>query len=174
MSNLRLIKDQEIVDGVSTVSVTDCFSEDYDVYKITINNLSHNSGSPAEIYYKFINHAGTIISQSEYDSASLRFPTSSVFGITHIENHTQSVIMGYADLSPEVSGFVTYIFNPFSNSRYTYLLNQNFSAVSAIGYGQESIGVLTQLASMTGFHIMASSNTLNSGNIKIYGLRVDV
>ena len=173
MSNLRLIKDTEIVDGVSTVSVEDCFSADYDVYKITINNLSHNSGSPAEIYYKFINSAGFVISASEYDSASLRFPTSSAFGITNIQNHTQTVIMGYADLSPEASGFVSYVFNPFSSTRYTYLLNQNFSAVSAGGYGQESIGVLTQLASMTGFHIMASSNTLDSGNIKIYGLRVD-
>ncbi len=173
MSNLRLINDTEIVDGVSTVSVQDCFSADYDIYKITINNLSHNSGSPAEIYYKFINSAGSLISTSNYDSATTRMPSSSAFGETQITNHTQTVIMGYADLSPEASGFVTYVFNPFLSSSYTFLISQNMSAVSGIAYGHKSIGVLKQTASMTGFHIMASSNTLDSGNIKIYGLRVD-
>lgn len=173
MSSLRLISDTALEDGVSTVSIENCFSADFDIYKITIDNLTHNSGSPAEIYFKFINSSGSVVSASNYDSASRRMPSSSVFGETRIQNHTQTVIMGYADLSPEGSGFVVYIFNPFLDSSYTYLISQNMSAVSAGAYGQKSIGVLKQEASMTGFHIMASSNTLDSGNIKIYGLRVD-
>jgi len=173
MSNLRLLSDTDLVDGVTTFSATDVFNADFDIYKITINNLSHNSGSPAEIYYKFINSAGSLISASNYDSATLRMPSSSAFGETKTTNHTQTVIMGYADLSPEASGFVTYVFNPFSSSSYTFLISQNMSAVSGIAYGHKSIGLLKQTASMSGFHIMASSNTLDSGNIKIYGLRVD-
>ena len=104
MSALRLISDTALEDGVSTVSIENCFSADFDIYKITIDNLTHNSGSPAEIYFKFINSTGNVVSASNYDSASRRMPSYASFGQTKIQNHTQTVVMGYADLSPEGSG----------------------------------------------------------------------
>ena len=173
MSNLRLINETELVDGVTTFSATDVFSTDFDIYKITINNLSHNSGSPAQISYRFINSAGSIVTSSQYDSATLQMKSNATFTEIRNVNQTDSELMGYADLSPEASGFVIYVFNPTNTNSYTFFISQNVSAVSAVVYPHKSIGVLTELSSITGFQIIASSNTLNSGNMKVYGLRVD-
>jgi len=173
MSNLRLINETELVDGVTTFSATDVFSTDFDIYKITINNLSHNSGTPAQISYRFINSAGSIVTSSQYDSATLQMKSNAAFTEIKNVNQTDSELMGYADLSPEASGFVIYVFNPTNTSSYTFFISQNVSAVSAVVYPHKSIGVLTELSSITGFQIIASSNTLNSGNMKVYGLRVD-
>ena len=173
MSNLRLLSDTDLVDGVTTFSATNVFSDDYDIYKITINNLSHNSGSPAQISFRFINSAGSIITSSEYDSASLQLRSSNTGIENRSQNDTDSVIMGYADLSPEASGFVIYVFNPTNTSSFTYFICQSSVAVSAVLHTFKGIGVLTETTDVTGFQIIASSNTLDSGNMKVYGLRVD-
>ena len=40
MSNLRLINETTVTSAVSIVSVTDVFHADFDIYKITLDNLS--------------------------------------------------------------------------------------------------------------------------------------
>ena len=173
MSNLRLLSDTDLVDGVTTFSATDVFNADFDIYKITINNLSHNSGSPAQISYRVINSSGSVVTASNYDSAVHQQKSDASFSEKRGSNENDTQLMGYADISPEASGFVIYIFNPFSSSSYTFILSQNATAVSGAFYGQKGIAVLRQASSITGFQIIASSNTLDSGNMKVYGLRVD-
>jgi len=173
MSNLRLLSDTDLVDGVTTFSATDVFNADFDIYKITINNLSHNSGSPAQIYYRFINSAGSVVTASKYDTATHRQKADAVFDEQRGTNQNDTLMMGYADLSPEASGFVIYIFNPFSSSSYSFILSQSGNSVSGAFMGFKSIAVLKELSSITGFQIIAQSNTLDSGNMKVYGLRVD-
>ncbi len=173
MSSLRLISDTDLVDGVTTFSATDVFTDDFDIYKITINNLSHNSGSPAQISFRFIDSAGSVLATSEYDSASLQLRSSNTGIENSSKNDTDSVIMGYADLSPEASGFVIYVFNPTNTSSYTFFICQSSVAVSAVLHTFKGLGVLTETIGVSGFQIIASSNTLDSGNMKVYGLRVD-
>ncbi len=69
MSSLRLLSDENLVDGVSTFSATNVFSADYLNYKVTISNLSHNSGSPAQISFRFITSSDSVVSSSHYDTA---------------------------------------------------------------------------------------------------------
>ena len=38
--NLEFIKSVEVTTSTSSVDVTNCFSSDYDVYKITTNNFN--------------------------------------------------------------------------------------------------------------------------------------
>ena len=45
MSNLRLINETLVTSAVSTVSVTDVFSSDFDIYKVTCENFSNSTGS---------------------------------------------------------------------------------------------------------------------------------
>ena len=48
MSNLRLINETTVSSSVANVSVTDVFSENFDIYKININNIDlTTSGSNA-------------------------------------------------------------------------------------------------------------------------------
>ncbi len=81
--------------------------------------------------------------------------------------------MGYSDFTPEASGFVIDIFNPFSNSYYTAMIVQSGVAVSAAYYGQKGVAILTELNSITGLQVIASSNPLDSGNLKVYGVSTD-
>lgn len=173
MSNLRLLSDTDLVDGVTTFSATDVFNADFDIYKITINNLSHNSGSPAQISYRFINSSGSVVTASNYDSCSFRQFSDASFSDQSGNDENDTRLMGYADFDTEASGFVIYIFQPFLSSSYTYIISQSANAVSGAFTGFRSIAVLKQTSAITGFQIIASSNTLDSGNMKVYGLRVD-
>ena len=66
--NLELVK---TVTGTSsaTVDVTDCFSADYDVYKVTIYNKEALSGAFNQ-NLRLLDSGGTIISAAEYDYAA--------------------------------------------------------------------------------------------------------
>ncbi len=173
MSNLRLLSDENLVDGVSTFSATDVFSADYTNYKVTISNLSHNDGNPAQISFRFIDSTGTVVSNSQYDTAVYQTKSDASYSEIKGTNENDTRLMGYADFSPEASGFVIDIFNPFSSSYYTSMIVQSGVAVSGAYYGQKGIAILTELKSITGLQVIASSNTLDSGNMKVYGLRVD-
>ena len=64
MSNLRLIN-QTTFSSVNTVNITDVFSEDFDVYKITYNGAGQYG------LLKFINSSGSVMSDASYDTARL-------------------------------------------------------------------------------------------------------
>ena len=78
--------------------------------------------------------------------------------------------------SSEGGGGVAYVFNPFSTSSYTFMINQNLGfLVGTYAYGNKQISVLKQTASITGINIFNATNSDNfgGGTVKIYGLRVD-
>jgi len=68
MSALRLINETEITSGVNTLSVTDVFTDDFDIYKIVFSDVS--TGANSILQYRFINSAGSVISSSSYDRAN--------------------------------------------------------------------------------------------------------
>jgi hypothetical protein len=173
MSNLRLINETTITSNVSSVDITDVFSSDFDIYKVTINNASCNSSSVAQLRYRFINASGSLVSASNYDSATLQLAsnTSSVSENREV-NTTRTELITYIDLSADSASVTTYIFNPYSSSSYTFLTSQA-SSRSSVYYGHKSIAVLKQTASMTGLNVLATSNNIASGTIRTYGLRVD-
>jgi len=172
MSNLRLINQTEITSDVTSVNVTDVFSEDFDIYKITIHNANLNVESVAQLRYRFINASGSVVSTSNYDSATLQLASHIAFSENRETNTTRTELISYLDYGAEDTGVVTYIFNPYSSSSYTYLKSQA-STRSGAYYGHNAIAVLKQSASMTGFNVLATASSLTSGSIKTYGLRVD-
>ena len=80
MSNLRLINETTVASGVSTVNITDVFNSDYDIYKIvsTANILNADK----DIYIRYISENGTVITASNYDTATLTMRTHSTFSDT--------------------------------------------------------------------------------------------
>ena len=69
MSNLRLINETEITSGVATVNITDVFSADFDIYKITTSGFTTVSTTSTDLDGRFINSSGSVISSSSYDNA---------------------------------------------------------------------------------------------------------
>ena len=177
MSNLRLINETEITSGVSTVNIEDVFSADFDIYKIVANDLSTVGTLQTDPDLRFINSSGSVISASNYDYAHLLMRTDTSFTEQRATSQAQlyRFFSQSVDQSPESGSQVSYIFNPFSNSSYSFAIYQSNSAFAGIKSVMKGIGVLKQTASMTGFQVRDSNTTrpFAGGTIRTYGLRVD-
>ena len=79
--SLEFIK-SESGTSVSTLSITDCFSADYDVYKIvghTAEYLPTDATDVIDLRIQFIDSGGSVISGSEYDTARLTMKAEAGF-----------------------------------------------------------------------------------------------
>tara|TARA_R100000008_G_scaffold56055_1_gene34468 strand:+ start:393 stop:926 length:534 start_codon:yes stop_codon:yes gene_type:complete len=176
MSNLRLINETTVSSNVaSTVSITDVFSSDYDIYKIVSTAYIYNADK--DIYIRYINSAGSIVTASDYGTGTLTMRTHS----TNTATPTTKNNINYGGLFNLTSGdeggaAVEYVFNPTNTSSYTFGINQSQGMYGTTGgYGTKGIRVLKQTASITGIHLYngESSDNFGGGIVRIYGLRVD-
>jgi len=168
MSNLRYITESS-GSAITSFSMTDVFSSDFDIYKVVLDTIDFAN---ADLFFRFINSSGSVVSSSNYDDAVLLMRSYSAFGELNNTNASSLGSIGYSDLSDKGGATVLYVFNPTSSSSYTFAKWQN-AGVSSIGTPvRKGIGVLKQTASMTGINFNASSNILNI-RARIYGLRVD-
>ena len=176
MSNLRLINETTADTSVSSIIINNIFSADFDIYKIVSTAFITNSTSH-DISARFVNSAGSIVTASNYDEASLMMRSGANFlerptdgtDITQIEFFLQQN-------NAEGGGGVAYVFNPFNSSSYTFMINQNQGfLVGTYAYGNKQISVLKQTSSITGINLYnnTTSDNFGGGTIKTYGLRVD-
>ena len=178
MSNLRLIKQTATSSGITSVSMTDVFSSDFDIYCVTVAQTTYDVTNTDVIALKlrFINSSGSIISASNYDSANMMMKADATKDEDKFTNGTYSysgaIIGNY-----ENGGGVHWIYNPFSSSSYTFMTFEGaggYDSSSNKTRSQKGIGILKQAASMTGINFYSSnaSNTFTA-TINVYGLRVD-
>jgi len=179
MSNLRLINETEITSNVNGISITDVFSSDFDIYKVTFNDLTNDTGN-ANVVLRFINSAGGIVTASNYDYGFIDMGG----GIAYAAYvGTDKPSLGNTDAwvvststTPNSSSATMYVFNPYSSSNYSFAILQSAGLIlTNASRTRKAIGVLKQTASMTGFHIYQSTSSVNltTGTIRTYGLRVD-
>jgi hypothetical protein len=175
MSNLRLIDETTISSAVSAVNITDVFSDDYDIYKITASGMS-TAGSTTYCHLKLINSAGGVLTDSNYDWAFLALKDNTGGGESISQNNGYwSEFFGDADGGAEGSMAANYIFNPFSSTAYTFGLMQTYHSQGGTKRMYKGITVYAQFTSCTGFQINATSlsQDLTGGVVRTYGLRVD-
>ena len=174
MSNLRLINETTVLNNVaSTLNITDVFTSDYDIYKIVSTAHIHNADK--DIYIRYINSSGSIVSDSNYDTATLTMRTDDPFA----ETPSSKQNIDYGGLFNLTSGnngggAVEYVFNPTNTSSYTFGLNQSMGFyVGSQGYGTKGIRVLKQTTSITGIHLYngESSDNFGGGTINVYGVK---
>lgn len=175
MSNLRLLNQTLVSASTSSVNVTDVFSADFDIYKITTNSFSTVGGNKTNLHMRFINSSGSVITTSNYDRAFLNMKSETTFGEGRSQNaNLIENFFSNADQSPDFSSSVSYIFNPFSNLSYTYALNQSDEHASSVFRSKKYIAVLSEVNSITGFQLFENdTKPFDEGVIRTYGLRVD-
>ena len=178
MSNLRLIKQTATASGIASVSLTDVFSSNYDVYCVTVAQTTYDVTNTDVIALKlrFINSSGSIISASNYSSANMHMKAETGHDEDKFQNGTYSysgaIIGNY-----ENGGGVHWIYNPYQSDTYSFVSFEGgggYDSSSNKMRSQKGIGVLKQQASMTGVNFYSSnaSNTF-SAYVTVYGLRVD-
>jgi hypothetical protein len=175
MSNLRLLNETTADTSTTSLEITDVFSSDFDIYKIV--STLHIVNDSDDIYIRYINSAGTKITASNYDTATLMMRSFDSF-LERPITRTNINYGGYFTLTSgdEGGGVVEYVFNPTNTSSYTFGLNQSQGFLIGTGsYGTKSIRVLKQTNSITGvcFYNGNGTDNFGGGTVKIYGLRVD-
>ena len=177
MSNLRLINETTITSGSSIVSITDVFSADFEVYKIVFSEMTTVGTLQTSPNFRFINSGGSVVSSSDYCYAHLIMRSDASFTDQYATSQAQFYRFQAesVDQAPESQGQVSYIFNPFSSSSYTFAIYQSMTSGASLDLALKGNGVLKQTASMTGFQVIDSnaSRPFASGTVKTYGLRVD-
>jgi hypothetical protein len=170
MSNLRLLNQTTVSSAVTTVNITDVFSADYDIYKIVLSNTT--ASATVDLDLRFINSSGSVISSSDYAYANQRLRQS---GFNELKSQSDTDIqLGFGQVANALgSGAVSYVFNPFSSSSYTFYIMQNETLSGTEHRGFKLIGALKQVNSITGFQAVVGADTLTSATFKTYGLRVD-
>jgi len=112
MSALRLINETSGT-SVSSISVTDVFTSDFDIYKIVIAPMDINNNNDMEL--RFINTSGSVVSASNYDNAISVMTAYTTFPETRQTNTTRITGVG-RDEQQSGNGTVIYVFNPISAS----------------------------------------------------------
>ena len=168
MSQLRLINQTEITSSVASVSVTDIFTSDYDIYKISADITS--SGGDSDGSLQFLNPSGSAITSSNYAWAMLIMKSNTSFVDYKNTGTTQLDALFHG--TPQGSGNIVYIFNPYSSSRFTFAIAKTIGQSSSNLRAYGGTGVLKLTDSISGFKLSFDVNA-TSGKIKTYGLRVD-
>ena len=177
MSALRLINETEVTSGVTTVNVTDVFSADFDIYKVTLENFNVQTAIDY-FYMKLLDSAGSVIGTSTYDCASLLMRSHNTFVERRHTNNSAGLFpttyLLETNTARQYDGAM-YVFNPYNSSSYTFLLNQSAQDYGGNQRGHKGIGVEKTAQIVTGMQFVVGilGGTLANGKIRTYGLRVD-
>lgn len=173
MSALRLI-DEFSATSVTSLSATDVFSADFDIYKITTTEWNNPSAN-TDMNIRLIDSDGIVISASEYDHA--RQNLRSYSSATEVREQNVSYL-GYgtyiASGQSYSAGQSMYLLRPFDSASYTFALIENsFSFGTSGNLSTKGIAVHKSAEKITGIQFYSRSGATVDINMKVYGLRVD-
>jgi hypothetical protein len=165
--NLEFIKSASGT-SVSSLSVTDCFSADYDVYQLQVN---YNNGSGNNnLSIRLLDSGGSQVSTSTYDLAGLDMNASISFAEVREIGNTAFVYTAQVGDSNDNSVGNTYFYNP-NNASYTFITNQQANVTTDFFRGRKQIQVEKSTTQATGLHFFTSNS--GTANIKatVYGVK---
>jgi hypothetical protein len=159
---LWLIKTQSIGSGVSSVTVTNAFSADFDVYRIVVSGV-RNTANDINISFQ-LNGATSVGYYGSYQYINY---TSNTFGAASNVNNAAFTWAGSAATGNNYGGMICEVINPFITSFTRFIAGpttyQNITGTYT--------GIQDTNASHTGFTIAAGAGTLTGGTIRVYGYR---
>jgi len=168
-TNLQFIKSAS-GSSVSSLSVTDCFSADYDVYYVSISKADFTGNAYTQI--RFLDSSGSLINQTEYDYATLDMYANASFA--QLRGTSQTSIPNFAlaqSGSADFGGISMYIYNPFDSSSYTFVTIQS-SSFSSYGRGSKHIGVHKSAEQLSGIQMNRSDGaTMDNLTVNVYGVK---
>ena len=168
-TNLQFIKSVS-GSGVNEFSITDCFSANYDVYKIYV--VDYEQSHTTYPYLRFINASG-VDSSSNYDYAGLQLWANTTFGQN--KNTGQNAmydVIGYSDANEPQGGITFDIFNPYDSSSYTFMKCQSATNSYQPAVGVKSIGVQKVAQQVTGFALgFGGGYTWTNITVNVFGVK---
>ena len=163
MSNLRFLSETNISSAVSSITLTDLFTDDFDIYKLVITAQAVSTANGANL--RFVN-------SSSYDRAMYIGRANAVASTTATENSDKLQFFGGV-YDPEGGNMIYYIFNPTNTSAHTLVMSEGSSTDGGNGRVYQQKGVLKELSSITGVNFVFNDDDVDVASIKCYGVRVD-
>ena len=170
-TNLQFIKSAS-GSSVSSLSVTDCFNANYDVYKISISKI--DKSVIGQTRFRFIDSGGSVISDSEYDCAFLYLLSYASFTETRNTNGTYLDLSYSSTALADGVGITSYIFNPYNSSSYTFSTAQSSGLYDVGGgglVGIKQIGVHKVAEQITGINLIPNSGNFDNITVNVYGVK---
>jgi hypothetical protein len=157
---LVLIKTQTIGSNVTSVTVTDAFSSEFDVYQITVSGGAMNSGDYGLNMYLGSTRSGYYYTGTYHTygntTAWIGAANAAEWGAVGIA--TTNTLQANISLSGPNLAKNTY----FSN---TYIYGHPAGGRAAMG------GYLADNTQYTGFTLFINASTMTGGTIRVYGYR---
>jgi len=170
-TNLQFIKSASGT-SVSSLSVTDCFNADYDVYFVEVSKSLNTVETNLDI--RFIDSGGSVIADSEYDYATLQLNSNTSFGERRSTGNTiisRLVIFGGDEQKTGGTGYA-YVYNPYDSSSYTFTQGASQSIQGTTFVGDKQIGVHKSAEQITGIALIPSNGGgTTTLTINVYGVR---
>jgi len=171
MNNLRLIKGTNISSSVTSISITNVFTSDFNIYKIIGSNIVTDSGTN-DISIRLLDSSSSAINETSYAYAIARLRATGANEVSDTDDTKFTLGMGQSATDFGL-GSVGYIINPFESDTYTYFISQSAGLSGTEGRAFKYVGALKKVASATGIQIIADTQNITQARIEIYGLRVD-
>ena len=171
-TNLRFIKSESTTSNVSSISVTDCFTDEYDVYKCiyTVDEV----GTELATETRLLNASGPVTS-SNYDHAIqyMRAGSGNFSEGRDTGNDKWQYTM-YNEGS--VGGFyVMYVHNPYNSSSYTFahwqMASHYLASSTSVILARKGVGVLKVTEAHTGIQVYAGSSNITNAKLSVYGVK---
>jgi len=169
--SLEFVKEVNSTDVVS-VTATDLFSTDYDVYEVHLDML-YNGSSYLDI--QLLDSSGNVLTGSHYDMAVLDLKVYSTYGEYRVTNSTiWRSLGGY--MTNTVGGNIAKltIYNPTATDSYTFASTQGASFMSSGLFGVKGIATYKANDGVYGLKIFGStggSTTFDYLNVKCFGVK---
>jgi len=157
--------------SVSSLSVTDCFSDKYDVYFISITDIKQASGA-TNVTYRYLDSSNTSITSAVYDKATFVLKSASPFGESRSTNQTYGVDLNtYNQTGTEGLGNSIYIFNPYDSASYSFALSQTAHSEGGAFVGYKTIGVMKSAQQCNGIEFSSSSADFDNITVNVFGVK---
>jgi hypothetical protein len=158
---LWLVKEQTIGSAVSSVTVNDAFSADYENYKITI------SGGVGSTISDFNLKLGATTTGYYYNLVFQSYTAGTISGLSATNAgswlYTGSITANTLHMDVD-------IYLPFATKRTTYTSKTSYATTTTGFY--TSGGNLETNTSYTSFIVGANGGTITGGTIRVYGYKI--
>jgi hypothetical protein len=150
----------------TAVSVPNCFSADYDAYRIVVTNLKLSAA--AGLDWQLANGGSPVITGYYWNYINGGYATTTSYSQQGAANSSLWGTMGVAD-STNTGGVAADIFNPFLATTTTVAGDRTDPRTT--GAAGRFVGYHSATTSYSGLYFTAGGATFNSINIVVYGYR---
>jgi len=168
-TNLQFIKSASGT-SISTLSITDCFNAQYDVYEVFITKVDITGLEWVEMQY--LDTSGNALTGTVYDEAVFEMLAygSYAFGTSTSRDEHGRLVRFNAE-SYQGAGCKITIFNPFVSGAYTLAKNQSSAHTSSGMFASKGIFSYKGTDVVAGLKFKLNSQTFDNLTVKVYGVK---